>query len=79
MPSSAVGSECPPNWEGKPHDHAGDGQEEVYVLVEGSATVAVEGEDVHLESGDAVRVDPESERQIRNGDGESRFVLVGAP
>jgi quercetin dioxygenase-like cupin family protein len=68
-----------PGWEGKPHDHAADGQEEVYVLVEGAATVTVEGEDVPLEAGEAIRLPPESERQITNGDTESTFVLVGAP
>jgi quercetin dioxygenase-like cupin family protein len=71
--------ECDPGWEGKPHDHAEDGQEEVYVLVEGEATVTVDGEDVEMTDGDALRLAPEEERQIRNGDAESRFVLVGAP
>jgi mannose-6-phosphate isomerase-like protein (cupin superfamily) len=51
----------------------------VYVLVEGAATVTVEGEDVPLEAGEAIRLPPESERQITNGDTESTFVLVGAP
>lgn len=67
-----------PGWTGMEHDHAEDGQEEVYVLVEGSATVTVEGEDVDLSSGDALRVPADATRQIHNGDAESRFVLVGA-
>ncbi|MFB6154718.1 MAG: cupin domain-containing protein [Haloferacaceae archaeon] len=71
--------ECDPGWTGKPHDHAEDGQEEVYVLVDGDATVTVEGEEVSMTAGDALRVDPEATRQVRNGDGESRFVVVGAP
>ncbi|MEF8884407.1 MAG: cupin domain-containing protein [Haloarculaceae archaeon] len=71
--------DCEPGWEGKPHDHAEGGQEEVYVLVEGAATVTVEGDDVSMDAGDALRVAPEETRQIRNGDGESQFVLVGAP
>lgn len=71
--------ECDPGWEGKPHDHAADDQEEVYVLVDGEATVEVEGEEVELSAGDALRIAPEETRQIRNGDAESRFVLVGAP
>jgi len=29
--------------------------------------------------GDAVRVPPEATRRIENGDGESTFVLAGAP
>lgn len=70
---------CEPGWEGKPHDHADNDQEEVYVLVEGRATVTVDDEAVELEAGDALRLDPESTRQIHNGDTDSTFVLVGAP
>lgn len=71
--------ECEPGWTGKEHDHGGQDQEEVYILVEGAATVDVDGEAVELEAGDALRIDPDARRQIRNGDGESLFVLVGAP
>jgi mannose-6-phosphate isomerase-like protein (cupin superfamily) len=67
-----------PGWTGKGHDHGEDGQEEVYVLVEGSATVTVDGEDVELTAGEAVRVPAEATRRIHNGDTESTFVLVGA-
>jgi quercetin dioxygenase-like cupin family protein len=71
--------ECDPGWTGKPHDHAEDGQEEAYVLVDGAATVTVDGEVVSMEAGDVLRIDPNATRQIENGDAESRFVLVGAP
>ncbi|MFC7081481.1 cupin domain-containing protein [Halorussus caseinilyticus] len=67
-----------PGWTGKEHDHAEDGQEEVYVLLDGSATVTVDGEDVDLTAGEALRIPPEATRQIHNGDAESTFVLVGA-
>jgi len=71
--------ECPPGWEGKPHDHADEGEEEVYLLTEGEATISVEGEDIHLSAGDALRVDPGARRQITNGDADSTFVIAGAP
>lgn len=71
--------ECDPGWTGKPHDHAADEQEEVYLLVEGSASVVVDGERVPMTAGDAIRVDPHATRQVRNGDAESLFVVVGAP
>ncbi len=71
--------ECPPDWDGKPHDHAEEGEEEVYLLLEGEATITVEGEDVSLSPGDALRVDPGASRQIHNGGTESRFVVAGAP
>lgn len=67
-----------PGWTGKEHDHADDGQEEVYVLLEGEATVMVEDEEVDLEAGEALRIPADATRQIKNGDTESKFVLVGA-
>ncbi len=71
--------ECEPGWTGMEHDHADDDQEEVYLLLEGRATVTVDGEDVQLEPGDALRIPAEATRQIQNGDTESTFVLAGAP
>lgn len=71
--------ECEPGWTGKEHTHVDREHEEVYLLVDGSATVTVDGEDVPMESGDALRIPAEASRQIENGDGESLFVLAGAP
>lgn len=68
-----------PGWTGKEHDHAEEDHEEVYVLVEGAATVTVDGEAVEMTAGDALRLSPDATRQIRNGDDPSQFVLVGAP
>jgi len=70
---------CEPGWEGKSHDHTDRDQEEVYVLVEGAAVVTVDDEKVPMDAGDALRIDPDSTRQIHNGDAESMFVLAGAP
>ena len=70
--------ECEPGWEGMSHDHAGEAHEEIYYLVDGAATIVVDGEDVPLEPGDAIRVDHETERQIRVDDVPSRLVLVGS-
>jgi mannose-6-phosphate isomerase-like protein (cupin superfamily) len=71
--------DCEPGWSGKAHDHAEEDHEEVYLLVEGEATVTIEGEDVSMEAGDAVRIAPTATREIQNGETESTFVLVGAP
>lgn len=71
--------ECDPGWSGKEHTHVDRDHEEVYLLLEGRATVTIEGDAVEMESGDAVRILPETSRQIENGDTESRFVLAGAP
>lgn len=70
---------CKPGWVGMKHDHADNEHEEVYVLIEGEATVTVEEEDVAMEPGDAIWIPPEATRQIRNGDRESVFLLVSAP
>mgnify|MGYP006280122153 CR=1 FL=1 len=65
-------------WEGKEHDHSHDGQEEVYLLVDGSATLTVDGEGVSLSAGDAVRVEPDASRELSFAE-ESQMVIVGAP
>lgn len=71
--------ECEPGWIGKEHAHVDREHEEVYLLIDGAATVTVNGEEVPMESGDALRLPPEATRQIQNGDTESLFVLAGAP
>lgn len=68
-----------PGWVGKEHDHAEEGHEEVYFLVEGEATLTVDGDEIRMEAGDAVRVSPDATRQLENGPLESTFVIAGAP
>lgn len=65
-------------WSGKAHDHADDGEEEVYVLVEGEATVVVGDDTVPMAAGDALRVDPETTRRI-DAEESCLFVIAGAP
>lgn len=64
-------------WAGKSHDHAEEGHEEVYLLLDGAGTIEVDGETVGLEPGDAVRVDPGSTRQVR-AEEDSLFVFAGS-
>lgn len=79
--------ECEPGWSGMEHEHVGhdpdsmiaNDHEEVYFLVDGDATIEIEGEPVDLDPGEAVRVDPSATRQIQNGDQPSTFVIAGAP
>ena len=63
--------ECDPGWTGMEHDHGDEDHEEVYVLVEGGATLIVDGEETSMEPGDAVRVAPDATRRLENGDDES--------
>ncbi|MFB6296640.1 MAG: cupin domain-containing protein [Halobacteriales archaeon] len=64
--------------EGPAHDHADGDQEEVYVLVEGAARLTVDDEELRLQPGDSVRVEPEVTRQLTL-EGDSQMVIVGAP
>ena len=65
-------------WEGMEHDHAENGQEEIYFLIEGAAELRVEDETVTLEEGDAVRISAEDSRTLKTSEA-SKLVLVGAP
>jgi uncharacterized cupin superfamily protein len=71
----------PPAWDGYPeHDHADDGQEEVFVPLEGSATLTAEGESWELVPGMLVRVGPTTKRRIVPGpDGVTLLALGGTP
>ncbi len=71
--------ELPPGASGPEHDHADDGQEEVYVPIRGRGSIRVDGEDVELHPGVVVFVTPESTRQLSGGDEGLAFVAVGAP
>ena len=70
---------------GKPHDHAGDDHEEVYLVVDGELTITLGDEDDHTEevtltTGEAIRVGSETHRQLHNrGETRVRAVLSGAP
>ena len=78
--------ELEPGGKGKPHDHADEGQEEVYLVVDGELTVGVGGEEGApeaertLSEGEALRVDAETHRALSNeGDGRVRVAIAGAP
>ena len=59
------------------HDHGEDGQEEVYVVLGGSADFDIDGERVHVEPETAVRVAPTTKRQIHPGPDGVRILAVG--
>jgi uncharacterized cupin superfamily protein len=69
----------PSGWDEYPdHDHAEEGQEEVYVVIEGSATLTADGESWDLEPGTIARVGPEQKRKIVPGDWGVTLVAIGA-
>ena len=71
--------ELPANVEGREHDHAEGNQEEVYVVLEGSGVMRVDGEEVELKPGRFLRVDPATTRCPVAGPDGLVFVAIGAP
>ena len=59
------------------HDHAHDGQEEVYVVLEGEATLQVGGEEHRLEPGVFARVGPSEPRKLATGDAPATILVLG--
>ena len=69
--------ELPPGACGQEHDEAQSGQEEVYVVLAGSGTLRIDGEDVALDPGTWVRVDAASTRLPVAGADGLTFIAVG--
>lgn len=62
-----------------PFGHKHGEQEEVYVLVSGSARIKLEDEVVELKAWDAVRVPGEVTRNLEAGPDGAEILAVGAP
>ena len=70
--------DMPPNAEQYPeHDHAEDGQEEVYLPLRGGGEIEIEGERLRLDPERIVRVAPGTRRRIRTGDEPMRLLALG--
>jgi uncharacterized cupin superfamily protein len=62
------------------HNHAEDNQEEVFVILDGQATIVTGEEEHDAPAGTFVRYAPEVDRTIRNNsDGRVRALLIGVP
>jgi len=60
------------------HDHVKDGQEEVYILFEGAATLRAGEQEWRLEPGMFVRVGPNARRKWFPGDKGATLLAIGA-
>ncbi len=60
------------------HDHVDDGQEEVYLVLEGDATLRAGERDWRLERGDMVRVPPGVKRNWEPGERGATLLAIGA-
>jgi quercetin dioxygenase-like cupin family protein len=72
--------DLPPDSTGHPwHDHAEDGQEEMYIALEGSGVLELEsGEHFPLERDSRIRVGPGERRRVLAGPDGIRILVVGA-
>lgn len=60
------------------HDHVKDGQEEVYILLEGDATLRAGEQEWQLEPGMLARVGPNVRRKWLPGDKGATLLAIGA-
>jgi quercetin dioxygenase-like cupin family protein len=62
------------------HDETDRMQEEVFIVLEGTAAAVVDGVEHPAPAGTFVRLDPEPRRTITNvGEGPARVLIVSAP
>ena len=71
--------DLPPGGVGLEHNETQTNQEEVYVYVRGSGQLRIDGQEIEVGEGMAVRVDPEVTRQPVAGDEGLQWVAIGAP
>ncbi len=73
--------EMPPNYENYPeHDHAEDGQEEVFIALRGGGEIEIDGERFPLDGDHIARVASGTKRKIWPGaDGVRLLALGGQP
>jgi uncharacterized cupin superfamily protein len=70
--------DMPPNADQYPeHDHGEDGQEEVYVVLNGKGEIEIEGERQPLDTETMVRVGSGVKRKVWTGDDSLRILIVG--
>jgi mannose-6-phosphate isomerase-like protein (cupin superfamily) len=70
--------DMPPNFDRYPeHDHAGDGQEEVYVTLRGGGEIEIEGERFPLDPDHISRVGAGVKRKVWPGEEGIRLLIIG--
>jgi quercetin dioxygenase-like cupin family protein len=70
--------DVPPSFSDYPeHDHAEDGQEEVYVVLRGTAELDVNGQRVTLDPERMACVGPGTKRKLYGGPEGARMLMIG--
>ncbi len=67
-----------PAGKGMPFVHSHKKNEELYIVLKGSGTFFVDGEEFPIQEGSLVRVAPEGERAWRAGDEDLYFICIQA-
>jgi mannose-6-phosphate isomerase-like protein (cupin superfamily) len=71
--------DMPPNYPDYPtHDHAGDGQEEVFFALRGGGELEIEGERHPLDTDHMIRVASGTHRKVLPGPDGIRLLVIGA-
>ena len=70
--------ELPAGQEGPEHDHAANGEEEVYAVVAGSGVLRIDGEEVPLQTGHFVYCPPAARRQMVAGSDGLTWIGIGS-
>ena len=60
-----------------PHDEADSGQQELYVALQGSGSVDIDGERPPLDADHLVKVDPGTDRVLSSGPDGLRLLCIG--
>ena len=62
-----------------PFGHTHEQQEEIYVVISGSARIKVEDEEIDLGTLDAIRLAPDAARALKGGPEGCEVIAFGAP
>jgi len=67
----------PPDYSTKSHDESESGQQELYVALQGSGSVDIDGQQLPLDADHLVKVDPGTPRVLSSGSDGLRVLCVG--